>query len=1401
MLELQLRVEDFDGPRSWSWVLSREGEFLADHQVVIPEPCWESDALQDLYGHLQWSGVPDISADGESEILTQIGRWAYAYGLGAVGQVLIAQSVPVTVRLITSAQTRHLALWPWELAVADSRTLASRDIRFVVDLDLQTPARPRAEAGQALRVLGLFSLPDAASPLNLRRERVALMNLFQEVSAVHRKAIDLRILQYGVTRRRLRDVVNDGQGWDILHVSAHGTTTGLLLEREDGSPDLVTNEDLRILLGPLATRVKFAMVSSCSSGASESDAFAACVDELRPVHRNTGSRSDRTSPSPSLAAALAAQLGCWVLGMRYPVDDRFAIELSHRVYNRLIGDAAQSPPQALAFALSEWHEQSGRPTLAEMTPILFGRQGVDRRLTAPALTGPPLGADRSRQQAFLPSPPAEFVGRAGLLTAASKALAPRSGASGVMLHGMPRVGKSACALELAHTHADRFAAVVWHEVRDDEHVGTALQRFAREFREQLEDAGLTPIANFDAPRTLDDPDLLARSLRLLSIFLTNNRVLVVLDNGTPLLTEQGRWRDHRWGRLVDAVTGHSGLSRLVMTTSCAVPGLDDRVTRLPVVPLSTREAALLARSLPDMSALFRAGSGSRETIRSLLRACGGHPGLLLDASRDVLLDAGPPGGFRHAELNDDHLAITHWTRTATRQLPEPEQLLGALLCDLEENDRIPWVLRDAWPKLWQHLDRPGTAPPWQSLVRSLEARALLTVERATEQNTFEVEVPPVPGSADSPGTAFTMTGQAAVEIYPGLVIGVHEEDEGVLCIRIHPTVAEAVRAMAEPEFARTVSGCLAELWMRMMSAEALNYPDRELTIMEAAAARHAVPYAARQGTWSQVHQLLEVLFSRDASPETVRSVLPWLRQAAEEADAAPVRSFCRQWIAQVSGAPPAPAENDHNPAGTPGEPAPSTPQPQTASETWLDELQEAYEQGDFHRVLGDLTRLRGQSVLTPTAGSSPRDREMRRLIESALETGFHAALGLREWQRALDLNNELLDLLGQRMAVRAESVRVEFHSHAPLMALRRFDDARELLLRVRRAAEQGDDPRLLGMVMGSQAGLEHLQGHVEVAVRLQREALRHSTEAGDLHGLTIGHLNLGNFHIATEEPLQALCNHLVGAVIECVHGGVSASDSVADQLAENLYRGHVLACPLDWPDVHRAAYEHIGIPLEQSLPGLFTTEDPLLPQRTLDDLLRRAWRRLNLRFAPHLAAWDPVLSAVDAAIAGDNTARRQAHLALDDLREFPEWSPLVRIMRGALENRADVPDDNLELLHHVIVFRLLDMPMTDVGIPPRLWVLQSIRHLLSKVVAAANGDAGAAAELPQALDALAARGGGELGTLAGVLRRLASGETAAQVTPGLDSFMESVVRWIDTHIDPTGPLPRTTDPKPWPTSR
>ena len=53
-------------------------------------------------------------------------------------------------------------------------------------------------------MLAVFSLPEGAGALNLRRERYALARLVQRIAKVNDKAIELRVLQYGATRERLR---------------------------------------------------------------------------------------------------------------------------------------------------------------------------------------------------------------------------------------------------------------------------------------------------------------------------------------------------------------------------------------------------------------------------------------------------------------------------------------------------------------------------------------------------------------------------------------------------------------------------------------------------------------------------------------------------------------------------------------------------------------------------------------------------------------------------------------------------------------------------------------------------------------------------------------------------------------------------------------------------------------------------------------------------------------------------------------------------------------------------------------------------------------------------------------------------------------------------------------------
>lgn len=94
--------------------------------------------------------------------------------------------------------------------------------------------RPDPESvGERLRILALYSLPPAGSPLNLRRERQMLRRRIQQLVGAGRAAIDLHIPQYGVTPDRLRDVIEEGEGCDVIHFSGHGLPGALVLERPD----------------------------------------------------------------------------------------------------------------------------------------------------------------------------------------------------------------------------------------------------------------------------------------------------------------------------------------------------------------------------------------------------------------------------------------------------------------------------------------------------------------------------------------------------------------------------------------------------------------------------------------------------------------------------------------------------------------------------------------------------------------------------------------------------------------------------------------------------------------------------------------------------------------------------------------------------------------------------------------------------------------------------------------------------------------------------------------------------------------------------------------------------------------------------------------------------------------
>ena len=656
MEDLRLEVADFaagDAGLAWRWVLTEPGgAFVADHQVHLEagEPGWE--AFTDLDGYLRWRADPQDRVASEAALVAAAGRWTGERVFGAVGHALTARA-PAVVRVVVPALARVVAFRPLELAIVAGHPLAAQGVTLVMEVAGKAAGTKRP-VGQRLRVLGLFSLPEGGgAALNLRRERFELARLVQDTAEVTGRGVELRVLQYGVTRDRLRTVMREGAGWDVVHISGHGGRGAFVLEHPDGSPDPVSSSELVELLAPAARQIRLVTASACSSAELTAREHLQLLGLAPPVRDGTAGAPASAAAGPAateagnsglvpvLAAALVERLDCAVLGMRFPVVDDFAIALNRELYGLLIG---QGQPLAAAVGIALPDLVAGEatpacPALSAGTPALFGGRAVDLVLTAPQGTPLVFDAERTKLAGF-PAQPERFVGRVGVMVRANAALAERSGASGVLFYGMAGAGKTACALELAYTQEDNFRVLAWYKAPDEGHdITTALTDLAVVLEQKLPGLKLAHL--------LDDADALGAFLPALTEFAERSRVLVVIDNIESLLTEQGEWRDGRWGLLIGALTGHAGLSRVVLTSRRRPARLDGRVRTEAVHALSRDEAVLLARELPHLGALIagtpldgggpgqaaagRAATGQaagRELAARVLAAAQGHPKLL-----------------------------------------------------------------------------------------------------------------------------------------------------------------------------------------------------------------------------------------------------------------------------------------------------------------------------------------------------------------------------------------------------------------------------------------------------------------------------------------------------------------------------------------------------------------------------------------------------------------------------------------------------------------------------------------------------------------------------------------------------------------------------------------------------
>jgi hypothetical protein len=706
---LRLEVRHFQDAANWEWALTdAAGRFVASHRVRLDPADQEYQAMTQLPVQVRWQADPGRLLASQADFLDQIGRWMGERIFGDIGRKLVERS-PATVLIVVPAEAEILRHWPLELARIGRKPLALSEVSLVIDAGGGDAAHPKQPIGDRLRMLAVFSLPRDEPLLMLSQQRYELVGSVERLVASKASNINLVTLQYGVTRRRLSEILEEGEGWDVIHFSGHGLATGLLLEGANGRPDEVGADELITMLRLAHSRLKLLVLSSCESGAAAADAGlgSPSPDDEIPVRL------------PAMAADAARRLDCAVLGMRYGVGDDFSIELACHLYDSLFAKGNRLP-RALQLALPKALErcpEPGNPALSVATPALFGQRAVDMRLTPPAEENPTFrpGGKMSR---FVPQPD-PFVGRVEVMAAAAQALAADNRFSGLLFHGSAAVGKTACALELAYLYRDQFSALVRYQAPAvGEPVAGSLTRLASAMESQLRDFGPGLREAIGSRAALDQflPDL--------TDLMVRRSIFMLFEGMETLLTPEGTWYDEMWGALLNALLSHGHGSRLVLTSQMPLATPHDRLQVVPVPVLSPSESLLLARQLPHLGAVLRGRTElsvdwAVPLIADVLAAAAGRPVLIHEADRMLtspsLLDRLPgqiaeltPGSLT---ASDRQLYLTlarRWTRGITLSPPEPAtsavDLTGLCEQDIRLLQASVTALQDLSDKL-ARLDR------------------------------------------------------------------------------------------------------------------------------------------------------------------------------------------------------------------------------------------------------------------------------------------------------------------------------------------------------------------------------------------------------------------------------------------------------------------------------------------------------------------------------------------------------------------------------------------------------------------------------------------------------------------------------------------------------------------------
>lgn len=1051
---------------------------------------------------------------------------------------------------------------------------------------------------------------------------------------------------------------------------------------------------------------------------------------------------------PSLGQELAQKLDCAALAMRYPVGDAFATELLLSLYDKLL-DKRQPLPAALHLALGEaLAADIPRPALSPATPILLGPRAADLQLAPPqrppeAFVMPTVGLSIG-----FPLEPARFVGRLQPMLRASQALAPRSPLRGVLFYGMPGAGKTACALELAYRHAEgRFQGYVWYRAPEaGSDIAGELFNVLFEIERQLNAPGLGLTTALDDPqhfRRFTLPRLRAL-LQQNSLLLVLDNLETLLSESNrwrdPL------WGDLMASLLAHDGPSRTVLTARRLPADLEK---HPRLLVEAIHALSFAESVLLARELPNLKRLFADEAGLELLQRTLRVVQGHPKLLELAdslaadrvalarrvaaaadelAARADVLDAffavGLPreGETRQADA-DFVRALQGWTGSVSGGLSPTAGLLFTFLCRLEPEDRQRGIVQTVWPHFMERLGKPIPPSPFPRREGGAEGvgfpldAALAALERA---GLVAVERPEV-----DPALLAALQSQIAnLPSPPSLTDLLSQLQAQAMIFTIHPGVAETARAAADPAVLAAADVELGN-YHGSMFMQALKHEMQGGGQAIVASARRAAPYLLRQERWEEASTLLEHMLARDSSPATVAFALPLLRRIAEatagterglmdagvlantlwlagrtaeaeQMERARIRQCVTQGNYRLASSAAGNLLNLLRSSGrlaealaVAGELAGYTQQAGLGPWTQLlgegQRLQVLNALGRYDEVLAAVERLRPQMAALPVESQAEEAVAPWNVRETLLDTGREAALGLERWEAALALNAEIVKAKQARGAEALEVARRRFNDYGPLLRLRRYDDARGLLLGCRAVYEAERYVTGLGRVYSALADLEDNEGNRPAAVRFQEIALGYKYQAGQPEDCAISHHNLAECLARSgAAPELVLAQRLADAVI-CFQ---TQSGTIAISI-RNLASSDLPATPPAFAAVAAQAEAIEGVRLQalfERLPRTAPDGDAAIA--AVWQLVGEEKRKREERMAETLRKFEPRLQAIAAAVR-DASLRPKLEPVLADL-EQKGWmlrQPVQRVWAGerdAAALTAGIDGNSAQLVRRIL---------------------------------------------------------------------------------------------------------------------